>query len=233
MPKSKRAQVVHTSKVQKKGKDRKTKIIQDIQKAIESFESCYVFEYFNLPARFIVDLRLALQGDVRFFMPKNSLSRVALGHDEESEFAENIHKLSEDLFGKRGLMFTSLPHSRIMEIVKKSTREAPAVCGEVASETVQIPAGTLEAAKGCPASMELQWRDLGFPTCLDDDGRIMLTNIHTVCTVGDVLTSKQAKALKLLGMNMGVAKLDLISMWKKGTYSLLVKEPEAKGEEEE
>lgn len=56
-----------------------------------------------------------------------------------------------------------------------------------------------------PHSMEPQLRALGLPTSLKK-GVVTLLADHTVCKEGDVLSSEQARILKLLGHKQATFK---------------------------
>merc|ERR1712066_382634 len=63
-------------------------------------------------------------------------------------------------------------------------------------------------------SMEPQLRQLGLPVQLVKGVVTMLAE-HTVVNEGDVLTSEQARILKLLGHQQAEFKLNMVSGWNK------------------
>lgn len=65
----------------------------------------------------------------------------------------------------------------------------------MATETVELEEGPLTQF---PHSLEPQLRALGMPTALKK-GVVTLLGHYTVCAQGDILTSEQARLLKLLG----------------------------------
>ncbi len=80
--------------------------------------------------------------------------------------------------------------------------------GSRATSTVTLPAGPLPQF---PHSLEPQLRQLGLPTALKK-GVVQLLGEegHTVCREGDVLTSEQARLLKLLGRQDAKFRLDFV-----------------------
>lgn len=78
------------------------------------------------------------------------------------------------------------------------SHEAPdyARTGSKATATVTLSGGPLEQF---PHSIEPQLRALGLPTALKKGVVHLLGEEYTVCQEGDVLTSEQARILKLLG----------------------------------
>merc|ERR1711872_950154 len=63
-------------------------------------------------------------------------------------------------------------------------------------------------------SMEPQLRQLGLPVQLVKGHGTLLVE-HNVCTKGEVLTSEQARILKLLGHQQAEFKLNIVSGWNK------------------
>merc|ERR1712215_199191 len=78
-------------------------------------------------------------------------------------------------------------------------------------------------------SMEPQLRQLGLPVQLVKGQVTMLTE-HTVVNEGEVLTSEQARILKLLGHQQAEFKLNIVAGWnKEGGKFKVFKEMEGKG----
>ena len=57
MPKSKRAKVVHLSKVEKKDKEHRQKIYAEVQHAAETYPYMYVFGVSNMRNTYLKELR--------------------------------------------------------------------------------------------------------------------------------------------------------------------------------
>merc|ERR1712154_229399 len=83
--------------------------------------------------------------------------------------------------------------------------------GGVATETVVLKEGPLTMFGH---GMEPQLRQLGMPVQLVK-GQVTLLVDYTVCQQGDVLTSEQARILKLLGHQHAEFKLNMVSGWNK------------------
>ena len=72
MPKSKRAKVVHVTKTQKKGRERKEELFADVQEAAEQYQHCYVFSVDNMRNNHLKDVRSEL-ADSRYLLNAHSL----------------------------------------------------------------------------------------------------------------------------------------------------------------
>lgn len=57
MPKSKRAKVVHLTKVDKKGKEHTIKLYSNIQECLDKYTYCFVFSVDNMRNTFLKQVR--------------------------------------------------------------------------------------------------------------------------------------------------------------------------------
>jgi len=87
----------------------------------------------------------------------------------------------------------------------------------VSTQSITVPAGPLE---GFEASLETYIRRLGMPTILKN-GVIQLLGDHRICKEGDVLTSDQAKLIKLFGNKMASFRVVLSCFWEDGKFEKL------------
>lgn len=60
MPRSKRARVVHTSKVTKNRKERVSNLLANVQAAVEAYDSIWVFDVQNMRNNFLKEIRSEL-----------------------------------------------------------------------------------------------------------------------------------------------------------------------------
>lgn len=57
MPKSKRAKVVHLSKVDKKGKELSQKLFSNVRECLDQYQYCFVFSVENMRNTYLKDVR--------------------------------------------------------------------------------------------------------------------------------------------------------------------------------
>ena len=135
----------------------------------------------------------------------------ALGNTEEEEYSDNLHLVSRCLKNECGLLVTNQSNDDVMEYFSNLSEPDFARTGGVATDTVVLKEGPLDMFGH---SMEPQLRQLGLPVQLVK-GHVTLLVEHTVCTKGEVLTSEQARILKLLGHQQAEFKLNIVSGWNK------------------
>ncbi len=196
MPKSKRDRKVTLSKVKKRtGLETKQALVERVRGSVDEHERLFVFAADNMRNNHLKEVRETWKHST-FFMGKNRVMSLALGRSEAEEYADNLFRVSKLLRDQRGLLFTSRPEREVLSFFEG--HEAPDFhrTGATATETVTLPGGALPQF---PHSLEPQLRQLGLATALKKGVVHLLGEEHTVCREGDVLTSEQARLLKLLG----------------------------------
>jgi mRNA turnover protein 4 len=68
MPKSKRAKVVHLTKVDKKGKEHREAQFAKIQECLDEYKHCFVFRVENMRGNFLQQIRGELE-DCKYVSP--------------------------------------------------------------------------------------------------------------------------------------------------------------------
>jgi ribosomal protein L10 len=76
MPKSKRARVVHLTKVDKKGKELTLKLFSNVRECLDEYQYCFVFSVENMRNTYLKDVRNQLS-DCRS-VSQDSLDEYAL-----------------------------------------------------------------------------------------------------------------------------------------------------------
>jgi mRNA turnover protein 4 len=79
MPKSKRAKVVHLSKVGKKGKEHSDKIFNGVRDAADEYPYIYIFRVENMRNNYLKDIRAEL-GDSKYATPHTKSNPHGLSH---------------------------------------------------------------------------------------------------------------------------------------------------------
>ena len=57
---------------------------------------------------------LSLIRTFSFFFGKNKVMAIGLGRTKETEYKDNLHKLSNRLYGQCGLLFTNRPRDEVL-----------------------------------------------------------------------------------------------------------------------
>lgn len=213
MPKSKRSKVVPLTKVKKRPKDKKDKLIDEVRDATSKFKNLFLLSIENERNAFIQEVRKKFRPG-RLICAKNKVMQLALGTKPSSECQDNIHKLAEMITGQCGLLFTDKGPSDVQSFLAEYRPIDYARSGATATETVILPRGE-DALAHLPHSIEHHLRQLGMPTQLRD-GKIHLLGDHTVCKEGQELSADAAQVLKLLDMKQAVFLMAVEAHWQKG-----------------
>lgn len=211
MPRSRKDKEVSLTKVRKKTREAKEKLINEIQACVDKYKSLFVFTIDEMRSTHFLRVRERFKANSRFFFGKNNVMAIALGKDSSSEYAHELHKVSRRLQGQCGLMFTLLSKAKVTSVLKEISAADYARAGYIAPETINLHEGPLPQFA---FSMEPQLRKLGLPTKLDK-GVIFLYQNYEVCRKGEPITAEQAKILKLLDYKLSEFKVNLVSQWDK------------------
>ncbi|KAH1307115.1 hypothetical protein KXX11_004614 [Aspergillus fumigatus] len=237
MPRSKRARIVHESKVTKKShKEQTRRLYANIRECVEKYDHLFVFSVDNMRNTYLKDVRTEF-ADSRLFFGKTKVMAVALGHNPENEAAPNLHKLSPYLTGAVGLLFTSRDPESVLSYFDAFRPLDFARAGTVSTRSFSIPNGLVYSRGGeIPASedepvshtIEPELRKLGVPTRLVK-GKVMLELTdgqegYPVCKEGEVLDSRQTTLLKMFGVATAEFKVDLKAQWSRSTGEVKILE---------
>lgn len=236
MPSSKRARVVHTSKIRKDRKELVRRLANNIQSAAEEFSYIWVFDVQNMRNVFIKQVRVDFS-DSRIFMGKTKVMAVALGHNEETECVPGVSALTDHIKGDVGMLFTNRDPTEVEQYFETFINLDFSRSGAVAPQEVRIPPGELYTMYGVaggeedplPLSIEPQLRKLGVPTRILK-GKVVLEETpdstmddeegYQVCKEGDVLDSRQTSILKIFGVRMSEFKMELKAVYNKADESV-------------
>ncbi|XP_053725371.1 mRNA turnover protein 4 homolog [Synchiropus splendidus] len=231
MPKSKRDKKVSLTRTVKKGLESKQKLIQELRSCVDTYKRLFIFSVAHMRNSRLKDIRTAWKHS-RFFFGKNKVMVVALGKGETDEYRDNLCKVSRQLRGEVGVLFTNKTTEDVQEYFSHFKETDYARSGNQAQMDVTLDAGPLQHFTH---SMEPQLRQLGLPTALKK-GVVTLLQDYQVCREGETLTPEQARLLKLLGIEMAEFKVQIKSVWNSETgefLNLSGKEEEAAMQEDE
>ncbi|KAJ1532360.1 hypothetical protein ONE63_000962 [Megalurothrips usitatus] len=211
MPRGKRDKKITLSQTDKKGLPHKQKLVEDLRKCVDKYDTIFVFSTENMRNAKLKDLREEWKNDSRFFFGKQTVMQLGLGKTPEEEYQDNLHKISKQLTGQCGLLFTNRSENEVRDYFGTYAVPEFARSGVVATETITLPEGPLP---DFPFDSEVYLRKLGMPTTLQK-GVVTLLADYDVCKEGKRLTPAQAQILKLLGKQMAEFRLNLKCLWRK------------------
>ena len=236
MPKSKRAKVVHLSKVTKKGKELTLKTFANVQESVSAYPYLYVFTVNNMRNTYLKEVRTTLS-DSRLFFGKTKVMAKALGQDAATEPAPGTSALAPHLVGDVGLLFTPRDPEAVKDFFYKFRPSDFARAGTVAKRGFTLPEGTLYSRGGelpreedvpLAHTMDPALRKLGVP-CRLVKGMVKLDQEHVVCSEGDVLNSGQTALLKMFGVAIAEFAVELKACWSRETGEVISMGQQAEG----
>ncbi|ATY63854.1 60S acidic ribosomal P0 [Cordyceps militaris] len=230
MPKSKRSKTFNLTQVNKKGREQKDKLFQNIRDAVPEYQHCVVFCIDNMRNTYLKNVRRELS-DSRLFFGKTKLMAKALGQTPEEAVAPGIQAIARILAGNVGLVFTNRDPAAVLAYFDGLALVDFARAGVVATRTFSIPTGVVHATAGeVPAehdvplehTLEPELRRLGVPTRMVK-GRVVLGDedgegeAYVVCKEGDVLDSRQTRLLKMFDVCLSEFKVKVLAYWSAAT----------------
>lgn len=185
------------------------------------YSRIYLFTYTNFRNDKFKELRESTRETGAFCLASPKIIRVALGKDQESEHLEGLSELTDRLRGKTGLFFTNLQQDEVEKLLNNAESEDFARAGSKAHIDCSFEAGPLLLG-GHPIAhtLEPSLRSNGLPTKLNK-GVVELINDHTVCKVGDRLTTQQAMILRTFGYMSATFKLTLLAVFDKSNSHVI------------
>jgi len=147
--------------------------------------------------------------DSRFFMGKNKVMQIALGRSLEDEIKGELHRVSKNLIGNCGLMFTNQSKEEVAQFFNAFVEKDYARAGYEVTESILLNEGPLPQFSH---AIEPYIRKLGMPTVLKV-GIVTLMRDYVLCKVGDILTPEQARLLKLLEMKISEFRITMRCCW--------------------
>lgn len=222
MPKSKRDKKVSLTQTKKKGLELKQKIIEEVRECADRYARIFTFSVHNMRNTQLKTVRQKWNHS-RFYFGKNKVMSLALGRTVSDEYKENLHKLSRQLQGQTGLLFTNKSKSEVLKYFDNF--RVPDFCraGTKATQTVILESGPIPEFSH---AIEPQLRQLGLPTALQK-GVVTLLQEHTVCEKDDILSPEQCKILKLFGYMMAEFYVTVEGMWSSdGSWEIITDRPE-------
>uniref|UniRef100_A0A915LH26 60S ribosomal protein L10P insertion domain-containing protein n=1 Tax=Meloidogyne javanica TaxID=6303 RepID=A0A915LH26_MELJA len=104
MPKSKRDKIVSLTKVKKKTKETKGKLIDEVRECISKYNNLFVFSTANLRSNILIKIRQHFKQNSRIFYGRNGVMAVALGKTPEQEVENGLYNVAQMLKGKIELL---------------------------------------------------------------------------------------------------------------------------------
>lgn len=186
----------------------KKQAVESLSRLAKDYPLIGVVNLENLPAKQLQSMRTKLRGKVEIVMRKKTLMSLAL----KKSGKKNVEDLIKHFKGMSALIFTKDNPFSLFKTLKASQSKAPIKAGQVAPDTITVPAGPTSFAPG-PIIGELG--ALGIKSGVEN-GKIAIKVDSEVAKEGDVISDKLAGILTRLGIEPMKIGLDLIAVYEDG-----------------
>lgn len=221
MPRSKRSRLVTLAQTDKKGRENKDRLFDDVRSCLDTYRHVWVLALDDVRTPVLQQLRQDWTGS-RLVLGKRRVLEKALGDLPAEEYKDNLHQLAKHTAGVCGLLFTDEEREVVEEYFGAFVRADYLRAKSKAPIDFVIPEGVVYSRGGqIPVEedvpmlhlMEESLRNkLKMPTRIKA-GKIVLAEPYTVCTVGDVLDVRQAMLLKTFGVAASEFKVKLLAWY--------------------
>lgn len=219
MPRSKRSKLVTLAQTDKKGKENKIRIFDEVRSALDEFRFVWVIRLDDVRTPVLQDIRSDWTGS-KLLMGKRKVLEKALGEKPEDEYKDNLHKLSKSCTGVSGLLFTDETPETVTAYFSAYSKQDYSRAKTKAPIDFVIPEGIVYSRGGqipieedvpMSHSVEETLRNkLKVPTRIKS-GKITLSEPYVVCRKGDTLDVRQALLLKQFGVAASEFKPELVA----------------------
>lgn len=215
MPRSKRSKLVTLAQTDKKGKENKVRIFDEIREGLDTYRYTYVLGLDDVRTPVLQDLRKDWVGS-KIILGKKKVLQKSLGQTLEEEYKNNLHKLSKYDDGLIGLLLTDESPETVNEYFDAYVKNDYARAKSKSPITFGLPEGIVYSRGGqipieedvpMSHSMEPTLRNkFKLPTKMIH-GKITLTEPVNVVEEGQTLDVTQALILKTFGVACAAFKV--------------------------
>ncbi|MCH0628897.1 mRNA turnover protein 4 [Kocuria palustris] len=231
MPRSKRSKLVTLAQTDKKGKENKERIFDDVRSALDTYRYVWVLQLDDVRTPVLQEIRQAWTGS-KLIMGKRRVLQKALGDTVEEEYKDNLLQLAKECDkGLPGLLFTNENADTVKEYFDTYVKADYLRAKSQAPLDFTIPSGIVYSRGGqIPAeddvpmahSLEETLRNkFKIPTKMKQ-GKITIAEPYHVCLKGDVLDVRQALILKQFGIAADEFKVGMVA-WYDGESNEVTK----------
>jgi len=208
MPRSRRSKLVTLAQTDKKGRENKNRLFDEIREALDTFRFVWLFYLDDVRTPVLQDIRSDWVGS-KLILGKRRVLEKALGDTVEEEYKENLHNFSKLANGVSGLLFTNEDVETVSSYFSAYSKQDYSRAKSRSPIDFTIPAGIIYSRGGeIPAeddvpmshSLEPTFRNkYKLPTKIKA-GKITIDEPYHVVSKGDVIDVRQALILKQFGI---------------------------------
>lgn len=208
MPRSKRSKLVTLAQTDKKGRENKERIFDEIREALDTFKFTYILGLDDVRTPVLQDIRKDWTGS-KLILGKKKVLQKALGQTPQEEYKNDLHKLNKFNNGLIGLLLTDENPETVKDYFDSYVKNDYARAKTRSPITFILPEGIVYSRGGqipieedvpMSHSMEPTLRNkFKLPTKMVH-GKITLTEPVKVVEKGNILDVTQALILKTFGV---------------------------------
>lgn len=215
MPRSKRSKLVTLAQTDKKGRENKERIFDEVREALDTYKYVFVLQLDDVRTPVLQEIREAWVGS-KLLMGKRKVLEKALGTTREQEYKENLSKLTMYCSGVIGLLFTNETLDTVKEYFEAYSRLDYSRPNSRAPITFEVPEGIVYSRGGqIPIEEDVPMAHSLEPTLRNKyemptkikAGKITLEAPYLVCKEGQKLDVRQALILKQFGVALAQFKV--------------------------
>lgn len=221
MPRSKRSKLVTLAQTDKKGKENKVRVFDEVREALDKFKFLWVLQLDDVRTPVLQDIRSDWVGS-KLLLGKRRVLEKALGDTPAEEYKYNLHKVSKLCTGVSGLLFTDETPETVSAYFTAYSKADYCRAKSRSPIDFTIPEGIVYSRGGqvsieedVPMSHSLEEtlrNKYKIPTKIKA-GKIFLNEPFAVCQKGDVLNVTQALILKQFGIAAAEFKVKMIACY--------------------
>jgi mRNA turnover protein 4 len=208
MPRSKRSKLVTLAQTEKKGRENKERIFDEVREALDTYRYAWMFYLDDVRTPVLQEIRSDWAGS-KLILGKRRVLEKALGDTVEQEYKENLHKFARLADGVTGLLFTNEEVSTVQEYFIAYTKADYSRAKQKSPIDFTIPAGIIYSTGGrvpqeedvaMSHSLEETMRNkFKIPTKIKA-GKITIAEPYHVVSKGELLDVRKALILKQFGI---------------------------------
>lgn len=221
MPRSKRSKLVTLAQTDRKGKENKERIFDEVRAALDEYKYVFVLRLDDVRTPVLQEIRTDWAGS-KLILGKRRVLEKALGDTPQEEYKDNLHQLSKVCEGVIGLLLTNEEINTVEEYFNAYSKQDYSRAKTRAPIDFTIPEGIVYSRGGqisieedVPMSHSLEEtlrNKYKIPTKIKA-GKITLSAPFKVCEKGEVLNVTQALILKQFGVAASEFKVKVLGYY--------------------
>lgn len=190
--------------------EKKKSDLKTLEKLLKDYPVIGIVDMSTLPGAQLQSMRIRLKDDMKIFMAKKRLIRIAIENVKKD--MKGIDGLEKYLRGIPALLFTKQNPFKIFSIIKKNKTAAAAKAGQLAPVDIVLPAGPTPFGPG-PVMGELG--SFGIK-CGIEGGKIAIKNDFVAAKKGEPIKDKIVGLLAKFGIKPMEIGLNVTAVFENG-----------------